>query len=278
MTAQVMVVTGCASGIGRALARALYEKGHSLLVTDVNEPGLRAAVEADGLSDTSRVSVQRLDVRDATAWEAVVRHAVARWGRLDVLFNVAGFLVPVWAKDAKPEDVERTIDVNVKGLIFGTNAAVRQMVAQKHGHIVNVASIAGIVPVPGVAIYSASKHAARAYSIAVAQEVRQDGVFVTAVCPAVVATPMMDIQIDREEAALVFSAKRALSVDEVVAAIVDRALVSKPLELVVDVPGTAQVLVAKLGNLMPGLAMRLRDRVARAGGEHQQRLRKGRAS
>ncbi len=276
--AQVMVITGCASGIGRALARALYQKGHNLLVTDANEDGLRRAAEEDGLTDTSRVSVQRLDVRDATAWEATVRHAVHRWGRLDVLFNVAGVLVPVWARDAKPEDVDRTMDINAKGLMHGTNAAVRQMTAQKSGHIVNVASIAGLVPVPGLAIYSASKHAARAYSIAVAQEVRADGVFVTAVCPAVVATPMMDIQVDREEAAFTFSGKRALTVDEVVTAIVDRALVKKPLELVLDVPGTGQGTIAKLGNAMPGLAMRLRDRVARAGKEHQARLRKRQAS
>lgn len=276
--AEIMVVTGCASGIGRALARALYEKGHNLLVTDVNEDGLRHAVEADGLHDKQRVSVQRLDVRDPTAWEAAVRHAVGRWGRIDVLFNVAGYLVPVWAKDAKPEDVDKTMDVNAKGLMHGTNAAVRQMVAQKSGHIVNVASIAGIVPVPGLAIYSASKHSARAYSIAVAQEVRQDGVFVTVVCPAVVATPMMDIQIDREEATFTFSGKRALTVDEVVAAIVERALVKKPLELVLDVPGTGQGTMAKIGNAMPGLAMRLRDRIARSGREHQTRLRKGSAS
>jgi 3-oxoacyl-[acyl-carrier protein] reductase len=273
--ARVVIVTGCASGIGRALARRLYERGDSLLVTDVNEAGLRAAVEADGLRDPDRVSVQRLDVRDATAWEAAVRFTVQRWGRLDVLCNVAGYLVPVWARDARPDDVDRTIDVNVKGLMHGTNAAVRQMVSQGQGHVVNVASIAGLVPVPGLAIYSASKHAARAYSIAVGQEVRDAGVFVTAVCPAVVATPMMDIQIDREEATFVFSGSRALRVDEVVDAIVDRAMVRKPLELVLDVPFTGQGLLAKAGNVAPGLAFRLREQVAKAGRRHQERLRKG---
>jgi 3-oxoacyl-[acyl-carrier protein] reductase len=272
--ARVVIVTGCASGIGRALAKKLYERGDSLLVTDVNESGLRAAAEADGLRDVDRVSVQRLDVRDAAAWDAAVRFAVQRWGRLDVLCNVAGYLVPVWARDARAEDVDRTMDVNAKGLMHGTNAAVRQMVAQGHGHVINVASIAGLIPVPGLAIYSASKHAARAYSIAVGQEVREAGVFVTAVCPAVVATPMMDIQIDREEATFVFSGSRALTTDEVVGAIVDRAMVRKPLELVLDVPGTGQGLLAKVGNVAPGLAFRLRERVAKAGRRQQQKLRK----
>src|SRR5213079_2909142 len=97
-----------------------------------------------------------------------------------------------------------------KGVMLGTNAAIRAMIPRGSGHVVNIASIAGLVPVPGLAIYSASKHAARAYSIAVAQEVRPHGVYVTAVCPTVVATPMMDMQVDREEAAYTFSGGRPL--------------------------------------------------------------------
>jgi 3-oxoacyl-[acyl-carrier protein] reductase len=213
-------------------------------------------------------------VRDAAAWAAALDRVVARWGRLDGLFNVAGILVPAWARDARPEDVERTMDVNAKGVMHGTNAAVRIMIRQQGGHIVNIASIAGLVPVPGLALYSASKHAVRAYSIAVAQEVRAEGVFVTAVCPALVATPMMDIQVDHEEAAFAFSSKRALTADEVVSAIVRRALVRKPLELVVDVPGSGQGLAAKIGNLVPWLAMRSRRRVAATGAKLQARLRK----
>jgi len=270
---QIMVVTGCASGIGRALARTLYERGHSVLLTDVNEEGLRQAAEADGWSDPSRAVLQRLDVRDPGAWRQTVRDAVSRWGRLDVLVNVAGYLVPVWAQDAKDEDVDHTMDINAKGLIHGTNAAIRQMVSQGHGHVINVASLAGIIPVPGLAIYSASKHAARAYSIAVAQEVRPHNVFVTAVCPTVVATPMMDLQVSREEASFTFSGKRALTVDEVTSAIVDRAMTRKPLELVLDVPFSGQGLVAKIGNAIPRLAAWQGDRVRRVGRAHQERLR-----
>jgi 3-oxoacyl-[acyl-carrier protein] reductase len=135
-----------------------------------------------------------------------------------------------------------------------------------------VASLAGIIPVPGIAIYSASKHAARAYSIAVGQEVRPHNVYVTAVCPTVVKTPMMDIQVDREEAAYTFSGKRALTVEEVVTAILDRAMVKKPLELVLDVPRSGQGLAAKIGNALPELALRVGNRVRRAGAAEQSRL------
>jgi 3-oxoacyl-[acyl-carrier protein] reductase len=273
MKEQVIVITGCASGIGRALAKRLYEAGHTLTLTDVNEEGLRKVVAADELSDSQRVMLRPLDVRDPGAWRSVVKDTVERWGRIDTLLNVAGILVPVWAHEASDGDVDRTIDINTKGLIHGTNTAIRHMVTQKHGHVVNVASIGGIVPVPGLALYSASKHAARAYSIAVAQEVRKHNVFVTAVCPALVATPMMDIQIDREEASFTFAGRRPLTVDEVTKAIVDRAMVKRPLELVIDVPGSALGLSARLGNLFPELAMRLGRRVARAGVANQRRMR-----
>jgi 3-oxoacyl-[acyl-carrier protein] reductase len=269
---QTFVVTGCASGIGRSLARRLHAMGHSLLATDVNEVGLREAAEADGWAASERAVARALDVRDPRAWRETIAAAVERWGRLDALVNVAGVLVATWAHESTDTQVEQLIDINTKGMLHGTNAALRVMVPQKSGHVVNVASLAGIVPVPGLALYSASKHAVRAYSIAVAQEVRRHGVYVTAVCPAVVRTPMMDIQIDREEAAFTFSGSRPLEPEEVVSAIVDRALVRRPLELVVEPPGGIQGLAAKIGNVLPSLAAWSSDRVARAGRAHQARL------
>jgi len=269
---RTFLVTGCASGIGRSLARRLHQLGHSLLATDVNEAGLGGAAEADGWANSERAIARTLDVRDPRAWREVVAETVDRWGRLDVLVNVAGVLVTNWAHDATDAQVEQIIDINTKGVMHGTNAALRVMVPQRSGHVVNVASIAGVIPVPGLALYSASKHAVRAYSIAVAQEVRRHGLFVTAVCPTVVRTPMMDIQIDREEAALTFSGRRPLEPDEVTSAIVNRALVRKPLELLVDAPGSWQGLAAKIGNAAPRLALWLGERVARTGRDQQARL------
>jgi 3-oxoacyl-[acyl-carrier protein] reductase len=274
ITGQVVFLTGCASGIGRSLARRLYGQGNLLVVTDVNEVGLRQVVEAEGWGDPARAMVRPLDVRDPAAWRAAMAAALERWGRLDVLVNVAGVLVAVWAHEATDQDVDRTIDINAKGLMHGTNAALRHMIPRKQGQIVNVASLAGIVPVPGLALYSASKHAARAYSVAVGQEARKHGVFVTAVCPTVVETPMMDAQVDREEAAFTFSGSRALTVEEVTSAIVERAMVKKPLELVLDVPRSGQGLAAKVGNALPALAFWVSGQVARTGQANQARLRR----
>ena len=271
---QVILVTGCASGIGRSVARRLYSQGHSLMVTDVDSGGLRQASEAEGWADPARVVSRTLDVRSPADWRGAIEAVLAKWQRLDVLLNVAGVLVAVWAHETRDEDVDRIVDINTKGLMHGTNAALRVMVPARRGHVVNVASLAGVVPVPGLALYSASKHAARAYSVAVGQEARKHDVFVTAVCPTVVETPMMTAQIDRDQAAYTFSGKRALGVEEVTSAIVDRAMVKKPLELVLDVPRSGQALAAKLGNAWPALALRLNERVARAGQANQSRLRR----
>lgn len=271
---ETMILTGCASGIGKAMANALYQRGTTLVLTDVNEEGLARAAEEHGWTDRARVSLEKLDVRDPEAWDALVKRTIDREGSLDVLMNIAGFLVPTWAKDAKPEDVHRTIDINVKGVMFGTNAAVRAMLPRGKGHVVNIASIAGLAPVPGLAIYSASKFAARAYSIAVALEVRKHGVHVTAVCPTVVSTPMMDIQIDRDEAAFTFSAGRALTSEEVVLAVLERALVKKPLELVLPAPGSQQGKLAKFANAFPEVGLAVQSRVAKLGRAYQKKLKK----
>src|SRR5688572_15466199 len=257
---RVMILTGCASGIGRHLATELFRRGHRLLVSDLD----LAALETEAKSrygDPDRVEIQKLDVRDPDAWQRAIAAVVARWGRIDVVLNVAGYLAAGWAHEASGEVVERTIDVNVKGVIYGTCAAARQMIAQQSGHIVNIASLAAVAAVPGIAVYAASKHAVRGFSLAVAQELRPYGIAVTTVCPALVQTPMLDTQVVRPEAALTFATARPLSVEEVAAAVLGRGLEERPLELFITVPRTGQVVLSKLGNAFPALAARLAERL-----------------
>jgi 3-oxoacyl-[acyl-carrier protein] reductase len=241
-------------------------RGHRVLATDVNVEGL-SQWKGDA------VETMHLDVREASRWEECIQRASERFGGLDVLCNVAGHLVAKWGHDMTAADVGLTIDVNVKGVMFGTNAAARYMIERGKGHIINVASIAGLVPVPGLAAYSASKHAVRAYSLACAQELKPHGVYVTAVCPGPVDTPMLDAQVDHEEAVLTFSAPRALSASEVVAAIVDRALPLKPLELLVTVPRSGQAPMARLIGALPELGTWVRPIITRIGRHNQARAR-----
>jgi 3-oxoacyl-[acyl-carrier protein] reductase len=268
---RVMVLTGCASGIGRHLATELFRKGHRILVSDLDRDALESEARTRW-SDPERVLVQQLDVRDKDAWERAVAAVVARWGRIDVALNVAGYLAAGWAHEASSQVVDRTIDVNVKGVIYGTTAVARQMIKQQGGHIINIASLAAVAAVPGIAIYAASKHAVRGFSLAVAQELRPHGIAVTTVCPALVQTPMLDTQVVRPEAALTFATARPLSVEEVAEAVLGRGLEDRPLELFVTVPRTGQVLLSKLGNAFPALAARLSERLMQRGRENQARL------
>jgi 3-oxoacyl-[acyl-carrier protein] reductase len=269
--ASVMILTGCAAGIGRQLASDLFARGHRLMLTDIDETALSEQAEQH-FNGPDRVELVRHDVRDASAWDALVARAVARWGRVDVVMNVAGCIFPGWAHEMVESAIDLTIDVNVKGVIFGTNAAARQMLRQGGGHIINFASLAAIAPIPGIAVYSASKHAVRGFSIAVAQELRPHGIAVTAVCPGLVATRMLDVQLVREEAALSFATAPPLSVEQVSNAVLGRGLERKPLELFVTAPRSGQVLMAKLASMFPALATRLSDRLMRRGRQAQAKL------
>lgn len=261
-TSRRILITGCASGIGRELAGTLLRAGHRVLATD------RAA---EALRDAARewpagAEVRTLDVTDRVAWEAAVSAAERCFGGLDVLINVAGVLVPGWAHEIPEEAVDPHLDVNVKGVVHGVRAVVPGMIERGGGHIVNVASLAALAPVPGLALYAASKHAVRGYSLSVALELRRHGIAVTVVCPDAVQTPMLDLQRDREEAAITFSGPRALTTAEVAEAI-GRALDQRPLELLLP---PSRGWMARVANLAPASG-RLLEPLLRWQGRRRQR-------
>ncbi len=204
-------LTGCASGIGQHLADVFLDAGHVVFATDLDEPRLQAHAQAWAWP-ADRGLVAQLDVSCAVAWARVFARAVAEMGAVDVLINVAGYLLPGYVGEFATEEVDRHLDINTKGVIFGTHTAAKHMVSRGCGHIINIASLAGLAPVPGLGLYSASKYAVRGFSLAVAQELRLRGVAVTVVCPDAVHTPMLTRQVAYREAALTFSGSRVLRV------------------------------------------------------------------
>jgi 3-oxoacyl-[acyl-carrier protein] reductase len=183
-----------------------------VLATDLNHEGLEALRQSAGSADVLWTECQ--DVRDAGQWESLLAEMVRRWGRVDVLMNVAGVIRPGWVQEGSSVDVDFHLDINVKGVIHGTHAAARMMLKQGGGHIINIASLAGIAPIPGLSLYCASKFAVRGFTLAIAQELMQKGIKVTVVCPDAVQTPMLDMQVDYEQAAMTFSGNRVLTVEE----------------------------------------------------------------
>lgn len=198
------IITGAASGIGWHWANALLARGreYQLALTDLNADGLRAAfTEGDSLR------LYTLDVRSAEQWRAVVDDTLNRFGRIDYLFNIAGGGRPAFFMEQPIENFDWVIDVNLKAPLIGMKLVGEVMLKQGSGHIVNVASLAGLSPTPGNSLYSAAKGGLRNASIAAAIEWRKRGVAVTVISPDLVDTPIMQRHLESggEEVALTYT-------------------------------------------------------------------------
>ncbi|QKX17205.1 SDR family oxidoreductase [Microbulbifer sp. YPW1] len=218
------LVTGAARGIGAAICEAAQAAGHQVTACDIDSDALEARWQ-----DAENVSIARLDVTDAQQWSAV---AEARWqsAPVDVLVNVAGILRPAETGEMRASDIDLQFKVNTLGVIYGTNALAEKMIGRGSGHIINVGSTAGLFATPGNAVYAASKHAVRGFTIAAAGDLRPHGVNVSLVAPTAVQTEMLDQQRGDHRAALSFEGKRALTPQEVAQMIIGEVLEKKPLE------------------------------------------------
>jgi NAD(P)-dependent dehydrogenase (short-subunit alcohol dehydrogenase family) len=246
----VAVVTGAGGGLGRAIALDLASRGFLIHVTDVDaEAAGRTAAEI-GAGATSAA----LDVRDEAACRAAAAQA-ARSGSLDVWVNNAGVLFSgmPWEQDA---GVRRMmLEVNTIGTMNGTLAALDAMIAAGHGHVINVVSLAGLVAAPGEVSYSASKHAAMAFTLGTLFDLRRagiKGVELSAICPDGIWTPMLEGRLDDPEVAASFGG--SLLTPERVAREVGR-LTERPRPLVV-VPRWRGLLV-RVFDVFPRLTLRV---------------------
>ena len=184
------IVTGGASGIGRAIATALVLRGDAVVVADLDKE--RADEVTDRLSEHGTAEAAALDVTDPEAVAALYRDVRDRRGGLDLVFNNAGIAVGGTAEELTLDHWNRTLDVNLRGVIHGVHAAYPIMLAQGHGHIVNTASLAGLVPAPMMLPYTTTKHAVVGLSLALRAEGAAHGVRVSAICPGFVDTPVLD--------------------------------------------------------------------------------------
>ncbi|RHX83495.1 SDR family NAD(P)-dependent oxidoreductase [Leptospira stimsonii] len=267
----ILFITGCAGGLGKKLAEDAFAAGHSILITDINEKELKK-FSAQWKNEKERVLVSKLDVTSPSDWKKVMDLAYKKWGKIDALLNVAGYLLPGYIYEVPAAQIDRHMDINAKGVMYGTREAAVRMVAVKAGHIVNIASLAGVAPITGIALYSTSKFAVRGFSLAVAQELKEKNVFVTVVCPDAIKTPMLDLQKDYEQASMTFSGDKVLTADEVSRIILGRVLSKKPLEVLI--PGSRGIL-AKIANVFPGISGFLGPMLRKKGLKKQSTYKKG---
>jgi len=199
---QVAIVTGGASGIGRALCEELARRGALAVVADVDHEGAQAVASAIA-ANGGRAAAAPLDVTRAADVERLVEDTVRMHGRLDYMFNNAGIGVAGEVRDLSLDHWRKCIDINLWGVIYGTSAAYAAMLRQGSGHIVNTASAAGLIGEPGLAPYSVTKSAVVALSAALRAEAESLGVRVSVVCPGFVDTAIYEnaigIKVDKDE-------------------------------------------------------------------------------
>lgn len=215
-----VLVTGASSGIGRACAEAFARAGARLLLCARRED--RLAEVAAALGD-AEVHTFVLDVRDRAAVEAAIAGLPEVWRDVDVLVNNAGLAAGMSPlQDGDPDDWERMLDTNVKGLLWVTRAVLPGMLARGRGHVVNIGSIAGHETYPSGAVYCASKAAVDRITTGLRMDVLGSGVKVSTVDPGLVETEFSTVRFggDAERAARVYGGMTPLTGADVAEAVV----------------------------------------------------------
>jgi NADP-dependent 3-hydroxy acid dehydrogenase YdfG len=196
---KVIVITGASSGLGEATARLLSAQGASVVL------GARRADRLQSLADEltgrgGKALPVTTDVTDREQVKELVDAAVQTYGRVDVMINNAGLMPQALLERLRIDEWDQMIDVNIKGVLYGIAAALPHMKEQKAGHFINVSSVAGHRVGPGFAVYAATKHAVRALSEGLRQEVKPYNIRTTVISPGAVATELPNSVTDPDAA------------------------------------------------------------------------------
>lgn len=262
------VVTGAGSGLGRAIALELASRGFQVQATDLDPDAAARTAEEIGPEANSSA----LDVRDEQACRSVVEEVTTRSGSLDLWVNNAGVLFTGMAWEQDEATRKLMLEVNAMGTMNGTIAALEKMTAANRGHVINVISLAGIVAAPGEVNYSASKHAAMAFTLGTLFDLRRSGlsgVEVSAVCPDGAWTPMLADKLDDPNAAGSFSGQ-LLRPEEIAKAV--GKLTERPRPLLILPRWRGPIL--RIFDLFPRLAVRLLPLVIRDAERRQRRYKR----
>ena len=258
MNPTLIVLTGAASGIGKQLLATFLNRQIPLILVDLD------AGKLDNLAQGNKsIAWVDGDVAKEATWLRVIDAAKKMGLPISHLINSAGVIRPGFLEGYGLEDIDYHLNCNAKGTILGTTLIGRAMKNQGFGHILNISSLAGLAPVSGLSLYAASKFAVRGFSLSVAAELKKYGVWVTVICPDLVNTPMLDLQLGYpEETKLTFSGpKRVLEAEEVVRVILG--VMERPRALVC-IP-ESRGLLAKIAGTWPWIGELFRKSLEKKG-------------
>ena len=185
----IAIVTGAGSGIGQASAIRLAEEGATVICADINEVNAKITAEEIVAADGRAVSA-KLDISNSDACTALVNKVAQDFGNVDILVNNAGVNLPGVFHEVSNETIDRTLNVNVKGAMYLTRAAIPHMLRAGKGSIVNMSSVNGLVSEPFLSVYSASKGAIVMFTRGIALDYAKQGIRCNAICPGWVDTPI----------------------------------------------------------------------------------------
>ena len=187
---KVVVITGASGGLGEATARHLSMQGASIALGARRVDRLKKIAHALTAGGGKALALET-DVVDSGQVKRLVDSAVQTFGRIDVIINNAGLMPHSPLERLKIDDWNRTIDVNIKGVLYGIAAVLPHMKARKSGHIINVSSVAGHKVSPGTSVYAATKHAVRVITEGLRQEVKPYNIRTTIISPGAVASELL---------------------------------------------------------------------------------------
>ena len=190
----VVVVTGGASGIGKEIVKQIVPSGAQIIIVGRTKKTGHAFVK-ELKKDGYDIDFERVDMTDKKKVESMFKKIIATYGRIDYMFNNAGIFMGGEIRDTKLKNWSEVINNNVFATVNGTHFAYQYMIKQGYGHIVNVASAAGLFPVPAMGIYGATKYAIVGLTHELRNEAKALGVKVSAVCPSIINTPLYDTAI-----------------------------------------------------------------------------------
>jgi len=186
------IVTGAASGIGNAIYNMLASYGCDVAGCDINEEAMRDAAEHTAAAYPGiRAMAYRVDVSDESAVSVFVAEAAQALGRLDFMFNIAGIALVKEERYIRIDQFNRMVDINLKGVLYGTHYAYAIMREQGFGHILNMSSVSGLAPSLGGTAYSLAKFGVTGYTLSLRTECHRYGVRASVACIAGVKTPML---------------------------------------------------------------------------------------
>lgn len=186
---RIAIVTGAGSGIGQASAIRLAEEGAMVICADIN--AIAANETASQIRDLNFKAVgYEIDIADSKACDSIVSYSVEKYGAVDILVNNAGVNLPGVFHEVSNETIDRTLNVNLKGAMYLTRAALPHMLKNSRGSIVNMSSVNGLVSEPYLSVYSASKGAIVMFTRGIALDYAKTGIRCNAICPGWVDTPI----------------------------------------------------------------------------------------